>query len=72
MEVGNYVIKICDLAHECHIVNESSILTHTKIESDLTEDEKNQFFTFGKMGCTPLNAKNGVFVHSQIVLIIRL
>ena len=54
------MIKICDLAHECHIVNKSSILTHVKIESDLTEDEKKQMFTFGKMGGTALNAKNGL------------
>ena len=51
--------KKCDLVHESHIVNESSILTHARIESDLTEDEKNQLATFGKMGSTALNAKNG-------------
>ena len=47
------------MAHEGHIVNESSILTHVRIESDLTEDEKNQLATFGKMIGTALNAKNG-------------
>ena len=46
------------MVHEGHIVNESSILTHARIESDLTEDEKNQLDTFGKMGSTALNAKN--------------
>ena len=47
------------MAHESHIVNESSILTHARIESDLTKDEKNQLATFGKMSGTALNAKNG-------------
>ena len=37
-DLGNYVIKKCDLVHEGHIVNESSILTHARIESDLTKD----------------------------------
>ena len=54
------MITKCDLAHEGHIVNESSILTHARIESDLTKDEKNQLATFGKMGSTALNAKNGL------------
>ena len=57
-ELGNCVIKKCDLVHEGHIVNESSILTHTRIESDLTKDEKNQLATFGMMGSIALNAKN--------------
>ena len=48
------------MAHESHIVNESSILTHARIESDLTEDEKNHLATFGKMVSTALNAKNGL------------
>ena len=52
--------KIYDLVHEGHIDNESSILTHARIESHLTEDEKNQLATFGKMGSTALNAKNGL------------
>ena len=55
------MIKKCDLAHEGHIVNESSIFTDARIESDLTEDEKNQLGTFGKMGGIGLNAKNGLF-----------
>ena len=59
-EVGNYVIKKCDLSHEGHIVNGSSISTHAKTESDLTDDEKKQLATFGKMGSTGLNAKNGL------------
>ena len=54
------MIKTCDLAHEGHIFNESSILTHARIESDLTEDEKNQLAIFGKMGGTALNAKHGL------------
>ena len=49
----------CDLVHEGHIVNESSILTHERIESGLTKDEKNQLATFGKMGSIALNTKNG-------------
>ena len=53
--------KKCDLFHEGHIVNESSIFTHTRTESDLTDDEKNQLATFGKMGSTGLNAHNGLF-----------
>ena len=48
------------MAHESHIVNESSILTHARIESDSTEDEKNQLVTFGKTGGTALNVKNGL------------
>ena len=32
--------KKCDLSHEGHIVNGSSISTHAKTESDLTDDEK--------------------------------
>ena len=44
----------------CRIVNESSIFTHAKTESNLTDDEKNQLATFGKMGSTGLNAKNGL------------
>ena len=51
-------MKKCDLVHEDYIVDESSILTHARIESDLTEDEKNQLAIFGKMGSTALNAKN--------------
>ena len=47
------------MAHEGYIVNQSSILTHARIESDLTEDEKNQLATFGKIGSAALNAKNG-------------
>ena len=54
-----YVSIVCDLAHEGHIVNGYSILTHAGIESDLAEDEKNQLVTFGKKGGTALNAKNG-------------
>jgi len=46
------------LVHEGHIVNESSILTDARIESDLTEDEKNQLAVFGKMGSTAQNTKN--------------
>ena len=57
-ETGNCVIKKCDLAHEGHIFNKCSILTHARIASNLTEDEKNQLATFGKMGGTALNAKN--------------
>ena len=34
-DLGHYVIKKCDLIHEGHIVNEASILTHTKIESGI-------------------------------------
>ena len=48
------------MVHEGHIINEFSILTHARIESDLTKDEKNQLATFGKMGSTALNAKNGL------------
>ena len=48
------------MAYEGHIVNESSIFIHARIESDLIEDEKNQLATFGKMGGTALNAKNGL------------
>ena len=36
------MIKKCDLYHEGHIVNGSSISTHAKTESDLTDDEKKQ------------------------------
>ena len=46
------------MVHEGHIINESSILTRARIESDLTEDEKNQLATFGMMGSIALNAKN--------------
>ena len=46
------------MSHEGLIVNESSIFTHAGIESDLTDDEKNQLTTFGKMGSIGLNAKN--------------
>ena len=56
-ELGNYVINKCDLTHEGHIVNESSFLTHARIEFDLIEYEKNQLATFGKIGGTALNAK---------------
>ena len=59
-EVGNYVIKKCDLSHEDNIVNESSIFTHARTECDFTVDEKNQLATFGKMGSTGLNAHNGL------------
>ena len=59
-KVENCVIKKCDLVHEGHIVNKSSIFTYARIESDLIEDEKNQLATFGKMGGTALNAKNGL------------
>ena len=59
-EVGNYVIKKCNLSREGHIVNESSIFTHVRIESDLTVDEKNQLAIFGKMGSTGLNAHNAL------------
>ena len=59
-EVGNYMIQKCDLSHEGHIVNGSSISTHAKTESDLTDDEKKQLATFGKMDSTGLNAKNGL------------
>ena len=48
------------MSHEGHIVHESSIFTHARTESDLTDDEKNQLATFGKMGSTGLNAKNGL------------
>ena len=48
------------MVHERHIVNESSIFTDARIESDLTEDEKNQLVIFGKMGGTALNTKNGL------------
>ena len=48
------------MSHEGHIVNESSIFTHARIESDLTVDEKNQLATFEKMGSTGLNAHNGL------------
>ena len=48
------------MVHEGHIVNESSILTHARLGSDLTKDEKNQLATFWKMGSTALNAKNGL------------
>ena len=48
------------MAHEGHIVNESSIFTHARIKSDLTEDDKNQLATFGEMGSAPLNTKNGL------------
>ena len=48
------------MAHKGHIVNESSIFIHARIESNLTEDEKNQLATFGKMGSTALNVKNGL------------
>ena len=48
------------MVHEGHIVNEPSILTHAKIESDLIEDEKNQFAVFGKMGSTAQNTKQGL------------
>ena len=48
------------MVHEGHIVNESSILTDARIESDLTEDEKNQLAVFGKMGSTAQNVKNGL------------
>ena len=43
-----------------YIVNESSIFTHARIESDLTDDEKNQLAIFWKMGSSTLNAKNGL------------
>ena len=49
------------MSHEGHVVNESSIFTHARTESDLTVDEKNQLATFGKMGSTGLNAHNGLF-----------
>ena len=45
MEFKKYV-----LVHEGHIVNESSICTHARIESDLIEDEKDQLVLFGKIG----------------------
>ena len=48
------------MAYEGNIVNESSIFTHARIESDLTEYKKNQLATFGKMNSTALNAKNGL------------
>ena len=48
------------MSHEGHIVYGSSISTHAKTESDLTDDEKKQFATFGKMGSIGLNAKNGL------------
>ena len=48
------------MSHEGHVINESSIFTHARTESDLTVDEKNQLATFGKMGGTALNAKNGL------------
>ena len=51
-DVGYYVIKKCVLVHEGHVVNGSSILIHARIESDLTEDEKNQLPVFGKMDST--------------------
>ena len=34
--------------------------THARIESDLTDDEKNQLATFRKMGSTALYAENGL------------
>ena len=34
--------------------------THARIESDLTDDEKNQLASFGKMDSSALNAKNGL------------
>ena len=34
--------------------------THARIESDLTDDEKNQLATFGKMDSSALNSKNGL------------
>ena len=40
-DLGHYVITKCDLIHEGHIVNEASILTHARIESNLTKYEKN-------------------------------
>ena len=57
-DIGHYVIKEYDLIHEGHIINEVSILTHGRIESDLTKYKKNQFAILGKMGGTAQNAKN--------------
>ena len=48
------------MSHEGHSVNESSIFTHARIESDLVDDEKNQLAIFEKMGSSALNTKNGL------------
>ena len=48
------------MVHEDHIVNESSIFTHARIESNLVDDEKNQLAIFEKMGSSALNTKNGL------------
>ena len=44
--------------HKGHIINESSIFTHARTESDLADDETNQVARFGKIGSTGLDAKN--------------
>ena len=59
-ELGNNLKIKCNLVHEGHIVNKFSILTHARIESDLTKDEKNQLATFVNMDSTALNANNGL------------
>ena len=46
------------MIHEGHIVNEASILTHARIESNLTKYEKNQLAIFGTMSGTAQNIKN--------------
>ena len=43
------------------------MFTHARIDSDLTENEKNQLATFGKMGSTALYAENGLILIYRIV-----
>ena len=50
-DTGYYVINICFGSRRSHF-NEPLILTHARIGSDLTEDEKNQLDVFVKIGST--------------------
>ena len=48
------------MAHEGHVINDTCISGHARVESDLSKDEENRISKFGRIGSTPENTKNGV------------
>ena len=58
--VGGYIVKVCQLSHLDRVVDVSSIVGRVKFEAELSIEERKQLDTFGKMGYTGLQSKNGV------------